>query len=335
MTFISLLAVFLFPLVPDTPYGQLAVKATTFFMPWASWWFTMESKMLMHLSGGTPFHMSWVDLGIGTKFTEITTDITFFGATMSLTVIVPGLLVVLALYFVGSPFAPFGALQKAKTMREVTGPLRKMMVQQLVLLVGFTGGWMILVSSGLPMPTKFLTEMAGVPPLLPVDTRVAVQVHRYDLVGAMFLVYVGLMLADCPPDRLWAVKVSAPLSVGAMWFYSIAVKVRAAAAAAAAGLAGSTSAAWGMQGAALLALWFHARGVAAAAAGAMIIWFAVRFGAPLLAPVPALARLRRAGWAEAGAGARSPVARSLSPPPAPARPLLPPSCPHPFLSPPL
>lgn len=242
MTFISLLAVFLFPLVPKSPSGDLAVKATTFFAPWASWWFTMESKMLMHLSGGTPFHMSWVDLGLGTKFTEMTADITFFGATFSLTVVLPAMLVVLALYFVGSPFAPFAALREAKTVREAAAPLRTMMVQQLVLLTAFTGGWMILVSSGLPMPTKFLTEMAGIPPLLPVDTRVAVQVHRYDLVGAMFLVYVGLMLADCPAHRLWAVKLAAPLTVGAMWFYSVAVKVRAARAAAA--TVGGGGAAW-------------------------------------------------------------------------------------------
>jgi len=220
-------AIFIFPLLPSNPLAQYASKITTFVMPWSSYWFTMQSKLLMHLHGGTPFHMSWVDMGLGTKFTELTTDITFWFATGFMTVVTPALLVLLVIYFLGSPLRPFEEIAKAATLREAVRPLKTAMVQQMVLLIGFTGGWMIFVSSGLPLHTKFLTELAGIPPPIPVDTRVAVQVHRYDLMFAMFVAFGGWMLTDCRNDQLQQVKRCFKLLVSATWLYSVATKVSA------------------------------------------------------------------------------------------------------------
>lgn len=224
-TLMGLIAAFLLPLVPRDKTSQLVLKTFTFVLPWSTWWFTVETKLLMHLRGGTPFHMSWVDMDLGTKFTELPVDITFFFATFFMTVITPALLVVLGIYLIGSPWSAFKGMNEAATIREALIPARKVALQHMTLLVAFTGGWMILVSSGLPMPTKFLTNLLGMPPLLPVDTRLAVQVHRYDLLLAFTVPNAIWMLSDLPNERVATFRRVSKLCIFASWGYAFFIKL--------------------------------------------------------------------------------------------------------------
>lgn len=226
-TVLSLTAVHIFPLAPDTPSAKRAVRSATFWLPWVSWWVVAQSKVLMHLSGGSPFFPSWVAEGNGTRFTEFTIDATFWLGYVAYYIATPAALVALALGFGGSVSAPFAALSAAKTMRDASAALRTMMAQQFALLLAAASLWMLVASSGLPMPTQWSTSVAGVPPLLALDARIAEQINWYDLLAAFFLVFAGVILADAPQQRLGAVQFAAPLLVGATWLYSIGVKVAA------------------------------------------------------------------------------------------------------------
>jgi hypothetical protein len=257
----------LLPLLPSSDAsGQRLHALVAFFVPLCAWWYTLESKLLMHMRGGSPFLPSWVAEGVGTAFTEITADATMWAASVALNLVLPITLFALAYRVAPQPFAELAA---AKTIGAAARPLRALMAQQMLAQVSVSNVWLLLASSGLPMPTQFLTAVAGIPPLLPVHASVAEQIARYDQLGAFFLgarararraprvhrsrvdrpaplarrscvdrrassspspsaaVFLAFMLPDCGPERLGVVKRAAPLAVGASWFYSLAVKVAA------------------------------------------------------------------------------------------------------------
>jgi len=221
----ALVGLVLLPLIPSSDAaGQRLHALVAFFVPLVSWWYSLQTKLLMHMQGGSPFLPSWLAEGVGTTFTDIIADATTWGASVALNLILPITLLVIAHRIAPQPFAE---LASAKAIGETARPLRALMVQQMLAQVSLSNVWLLVASSGLPMPTQFLTSLIGIPALLPVNASVAEQINRYDLIGALFLVFVGAALPDCGPERLGVVKRAAPLVVGASWFYSLAVKIAA------------------------------------------------------------------------------------------------------------
>jgi len=218
----AILALVIFPLVPSHPTSQLVLKAATYCVPLLGWWYALQAKSLMHLNGGSPWFQSWFALGIGTLYTDICVDYTFWLGFLAFKVVAVLILAAVALYAIGSPLSAVAELGRALTTKEAAAAIKKVSVQHATMLIVFSGFWMFIACSGLSGPNKS-NGIAWAP--APVGSPLAAEIHRYDILLALALPLGGSMLGES--TSVAYAKAGTALLVVAAWLYALAVKISA------------------------------------------------------------------------------------------------------------
>lgn len=216
---------FLFDLIPEdgkkfvirgwTIGPRQHLLALSLLIPYSSWWFSIESKIIVHLGGGSPFHMSWVKDGMP-MWTNPLVDATFFIGTISMWVSTTYLMLLL-LFYIGNPLGAFKENPNGSTWQM---RVRNSCIFYGTLIMLISCVWMIGATSGVPpfIPPVFKGAMLA-------DPFKCVRVHILDLVTGIGLLVVGVVFSLLPdaakPITMLAAKGLAVVPL----LYSLLLKV--------------------------------------------------------------------------------------------------------------
>eukprot|EP00040_Diaphanoeca_grandis_P044224 m.11683 g.11683 ORF g.11683 m.11683 type:complete len:584 (+) comp8927_c0_seq1:115-1866(+) len=172
--------------------APMNVTAISWLLPFAGIWFTVETKLLANLDGGSPFHPSWPVRELGPVYCADLdregywlVDLTFSIATILMTA-------------VGTTWT---ALVLLYITPKTKGYLRLTTNGVLIILTSCI--WMILASSGVPAIMKGWTFPPAIPPPIgPVDAIAAVNIHIRDLVTGIVSIAAGIAATYAEAGRV-------------------------------------------------------------------------------------------------------------------------------------
>lgn len=162
--------------------NPLHTMINSWLLPFASIWFTLETKLLANLGGGSPFHMSWPFKNLGPKYCSDLNipgywlvDLTFSLATLFMTAI-------------GTSYAGLLLVKELPKTEWMTWVISG------ILQIALSAYWMIATTSGIPALVDGMTFPPVIPPFIPVKPTDSVAIHIRDIVIGIVFIATGMVL---------------------------------------------------------------------------------------------------------------------------------------------